>query len=265
MPIWQYADRADELLNKALHKQCLFCKSTLTELNSPKVKSKPTSEEGWHHDESAMVLVCPLCGWWHVTKSVSDYPIGGVLQQGGYATFGAVSCLKTLDLADLATPINDVRSYLLAKYESRYTVHPRLFEETVASVLKDIGFIAEITAYSNDGGIDVILSDNHLRIGVQVKRYRSAIKVEQIRSLAGALVLGGLTKGIFVTTSDFQSGADKTVRNFRKAGYAIELMDSQRFYEALKLAQRPMYKSFSEFVREHPLNDLTEISRTVAF
>jgi restriction system protein len=74
--------------------------------------------------------------------------------------------------------------------------------------LLDHGYDAVATSYSGDYGIDAVLKrSDGLEIGVQVKRYRSSIVVEQIRSFFGALVLGGYTRGIFVTTSKFQRGA----------------------------------------------------------
>jgi restriction system protein len=54
-----------------------------------------------------------------------------------------------------------------------------MFEETVASVFRSLGYDATVTAYSGDGGIDVILHKGEERIGVQVKRYRNSISVEQ--------------------------------------------------------------------------------------
>lgn len=83
----------------------------------------------------------------------------------------------------------------------------------------------------------MILESAGVEIGVQVKRYRNRIKVEQIRALAGALVLRGLTKGVFVTTSDFQRGVDTTTRRYAARGIGIELLNSERFYDALRLGQ----------------------------
>jgi restriction system protein len=106
-----------------------------------------------------------------------------------------------------------------------------------------MGYNVRVTAYSGDDGIDVILDGpGNDVIGVQVKRYKGSIEVEQIRAFTGALVLGGLTKGIFVTTSRFQAGAVGTVDRLSRRGYRIELMDADRFYDALKIAQRARYE-----------------------
>lgn len=68
---------------------------------------------------------------------------------------------------------------------------------------------AYATAYSNDGGIDVVLEHEGKKHGVQVKRYKNKISVGEIRAFAGALLLNGLPSGIFVTTSDYQRGCYK--------------------------------------------------------
>ncbi len=126
---------------------------------------------------------------------------------------GAIGCLKELDLTDVSVPLDDVRQYLLAKKDSVYEAHPKLFEDVVCSVFKDFGWDARVTAYSGDDGIDVVL-DGHAdnTVGVQVKRYKkqNKIEAEQIRSLAGALVVNGHTRGVFVTTSSFRKGAWQT-------------------------------------------------------
>jgi len=162
-------------------------------------------------------------------------------------TYGAVGSLRELDLRDQSIPIAEIRAYLAAKYDARFAIDPWKFEEVVASVYQDLGYNARVTARSGDDGIDVILDgpDDSV-IGIQVKRYSGRISVEQIRSLAGALLLNGITRGVFVTTSTFQSGAHTTVERFCLQGMPIELVDAERFYDALGLAQRTRYKSISD-------------------
>ena len=66
---------------------------------------------------------------------------------------------------------------------------------------------------------------------------------------AGALVLHGMTAGIYVTTSRFRRGARATVKALAVRGYRTELTDADHFYAALKLVQRKAYESFAEFPR----------------
>ena len=131
-------------------------------------------------------------------------------------------------------------------------MHPRLFELVVASVFREIGYVASATAYSNDGGIDVVLEKGDSTIGVQVKRYADRIEAEQIRSLAGALILANHTEGIFVTTSSFRSGAKSTAKRFTSKGYPIKLVDGERFLTQLGIQEiRRMTKAkMIEYIEE---------------
>jgi restriction system protein len=241
MDIWKYDDIASIVSASAIYSStCIFCKANITILPA-------TYEEEENGDEcGTQVGVCQVCGWWKVLK---DYASGIRFENDvvdGYERIlqrrGAIGSLKELDLTDISQPIEVVRKYLAAKYDDRFILHPRLLEETVGSVFGDIGFIARVTAYTGDNGIDVILDGpNGNAIGVQVKRYKNAISVEQIRSFAGALMLGGYSKGIFVTTSDFQSGANKTANLAAIRGIPIALVNAKQFYDALGLAQRKKY------------------------
>lgn len=152
---------------------------------------------------------------------------------------GAASSLRELDLLDDDVATEEVRSFITAKFEARFEMTPAMFEEVVASVYRSFGYQTVVTGRSGDGGIDIVLDGpGDRRVGVQVKRYRNSIEVEQIRAFAGALMLRGLTRGIFVTTSMFQSGVSSEARLATARGYPIELIDAPRFYDALKLAQR---------------------------
>ncbi len=117
----------------------------------------------------------------------------------------------------------------------------------MASVLRANGYIARVTAYSRDGGIDIVLDgpDDEV-VGVQVKRWKNSIKVNQIDALAGAIVLRRMDAGIFVTTSRFQSGCNDYTKKFASLGYPIELINGRRFFEALKIVQRDFYDSENE-------------------
>jgi hypothetical protein len=124
-----------------------------------------------------------------------------------------------------------------------------------------VGYDVVVTGYSDDGGIDIILTTSGQEIGVQVKRYRSTIKVDKIRELAGALVLRGMTKGIFVTTSDFQRGGTGVVKQLASRGFAVQLLNADAFYEALRLSQRSIYANVEDFLAQHDLRKLHYVDR----
>jgi restriction system protein len=244
MSIWSYNETAAQPEDVWQKPNCPFCQQRLELLRS---ESGATITARIFEQ----VAVCPACGWWRVEEGIFDEGDVPYAPFVSFALRGAAASLRELDLTDVRTPMEEVRAYLLAKYEARFQVHPRLMEETVASVFGSLGYSVRVTGRSGDDGIDVVLERTGEQIGVQVKRYRKSIEVEQIRSLAGALLLAGLTKGIFVTTSTFQRGALSTADRFVQRGYRIELLDGDGFYSALRLTQREMYSSREQFRAAH--------------
>jgi restriction system protein len=143
----------------------------------------------------------------------------------------------------------EARRYLLNRWsEARHTISPALMEEVVVSVLRSMGYEARATGRSGDGGIDAVLESSTDAVAVQVKRTRRSIEVEQLRAFVGALVIGGRTRGVFVTTSQFRSGVPAAAKALDGTGYAVELVDGERFLAALDLAQRQMYASQEELL-----------------
>lgn len=222
---------------------CIFCQTPLIQLHERRDEGKypPSVGCGWSAVE--IVKSCPRCGWWTVNET--NFSNTGELYQELRGAFGH---LRALDLSDISSPIEEVKAFLLAKSDHRFGMNPRLFEETVASVFRALGYSVDVTSYHSDGGIDAILAGPAgERIGVQVKRYRNSIEVEQIRAFTGALLIGDFTKGVFVTTSTFQSGAGKSAAASAARGIPIELVDWKRFYESLKIGTRAPYSSFEDW------------------
>lgn len=242
MSIWAFDQRSREPEHfNWWEDSCAFCKTPLAVLESDVVGGA----SAFSGSMIARVSACNQCGWWRAHRSTTSY--FGVHRISRTIDYGAAASLREFDLTDISAPIDEVRDYLMAKFESRSMIHPRLFEETVGSVFADLGWKPQVTSYSADDGIDVFLEKDGEVVGVQVKRYENAIKVEQVRSLAGALLLNGLTRGIFVTTSSFQRGVESAVRRYKSKGYKIELMDAQGLLDALQVAQRNKYQSGRDF------------------
>jgi len=230
--MWDYAEAGRLFTMRCVTSdKCIFCRSEMLRLPSQKFETA---------DKALLVQVslCPCCGWW------SAYRVhqGEIARTAGVAEghSGTIGCLKELDLTDVSLPLKEVRQYLAARPGSIHDLHPRQFEEVVCSIFGDLGWQARVTAYSGDDGIDVILDgqEGHT-VGVQVKRYReeNRIEAEQIRSLAGALLFGDHTAGVFITTSGFRRGARRTADGFAQIGLPIKLVDARRFLEALGVAQ----------------------------
>lgn len=97
------------------------------------------------------------------------------------------------------------------------TVDPYFFEKIVVDLLEAMGYSgengeAQITKRSHDGGIDGLINHDPLgtnTVYIQAKRYAKDNKIgaKEIQSFYGALAGIRADRGVFITTSDFTSGA----------------------------------------------------------
>lgn len=257
LTIWLYPDvsRNPATYWHTGRHHCAFCNdSPLLDIDHGRVRRA----ELWTPDYCNNIYICSYCGWWIAEKeqwSVEPHMNARII-------YGAAGSLRELDLTDQSIPIDDIQSFLMAKYASRNSINPHVLEKTVAGVFSGLGYATRVTAYSADGGIDVILENGAETIGVQVKRYKNKIKVEQIRAFAGALILHGITNGIFITTSDFQRGARKAVSDLETKGYKIELCNSTQFYDAMKLSRRHNSEAVAaELDKNRIMANLIEVER----
>jgi restriction system protein len=108
---------------------------------------------------------------------------------------------------------------LLAQIKNRT---PGFFEQLVLDLLVKMGYggnredAAMVTKISHDGGIDGIIKEDRLgldMIYIQAKRWENTVQKPEIQKFRGALSERGATKGIFITTSDFSSGAKESAQN----------------------------------------------------
>lgn len=240
-------DRAvDAILSQQNH-HCLYCRSAL----SVHTNRSPEFAD-WKYNISellydGLLLTCGSCGWW-VNVRFGDYVSSGSRFWHSKSLEICQSTLLDLDLSDISISTEDVRAYLSLKFDNRFSMSPRLFEETVASVFRNVGYDTEVTQYSRDGGVDIILSrGSSERIGVQVKRYRSKILVSQIREFIGALVVSGYTHGVFVTTSSFTKGAVQSVSAAQSKGLYIDLVGDSEFLSMLNIGKTKVYESYSDW------------------
>lgn len=257
MAIWRYLTSAREP-EYVWNDGCPFCKSSLNRIHHEVMDTRKTRLSFSNHSTTvAGVWICHLCGWWRATEhQESETTRPDIMIR---STRGACASLCDLSLTDVQQPVQEVHRFLTARYDLRHIVHPRMFEETVASVFRSLGYEATVTAYSGDDGVDVILQKDAEKIGVQVKRHRNSISVEQIRSLAGAMVVNDVTKGVFVTTSRFERGSARTVDLLRVRGYPIELIDAPRFFDMLNLTQIDAPESLEQIDIQRCLSSMKTI------
>lgn len=87
------------------------------------------------------------------------------------------------------------------------------FEHVIKSLLMEMGFDAELTEVTGDGGIDIIARLDKPFVGgrylFQCKRYSDGnlVGAPEVRDFYGAVMADRAMKGIFITTSDFTSQA----------------------------------------------------------
>jgi len=247
--IWEYKDIvANDILISYRYNEiyfCPYCRCKLLHFDGEKFSGGSLGADlsGNYEDRGKRLQVCQKCGWWVITIK-SGYAYGSY--EGSLNVKRGCGCLKNLDKKSInRIPIYELRKYLIANYESKNLMNGRRFEEVVTAIFKDFNYNVVLTEYSGDKGIDIILIEDEkgINTGIQVKRYKNKIEAEQIRSFAGALVLNKMTKGIYVTTSNYRKGAEQTAKDYGEFDMEINLINSDKVYDNLKLSQRKVYSS----------------------
>lgn len=124
-----------------------------------------------------------------------------------------------------------VKDDLLEKLKS---IDPFYFEKVILILLKKMGYGDFVeTAKTGDGGIDGIINEDKLgldKIYIQAKRYgENKVREKDIRNFIGAMS-GDTQKGVFVTTSSFDSGAIKKAND---AHHTIILIDGSKLVDLM--------------------------------
>ncbi len=124
-----------------------------------------------------------------------------------------------------------VKADLLEKLKS---IDPYFFEKVILILLKRMGYGDFIeTSKTGDGGIDGIINEDKLgldKIYIQAKRYGdNKVREKDIRNFIGAMS-GDTTKGVFVTTSDFDQGAIKKAHD---AHHTIILVNGKKLVDLM--------------------------------
>lgn len=125
----------------------------------------------------------------------------------------------------------EIKNELLEKLK---TIDPYYFEKVILILLKKMGYGDFIeTAKSSDGGIDGIINEDKLgldKIYIQAKRFtENKVREKDIRNFIGAMS-GDTNKGVFVTTSLFDKGAEEKAKN---AHHKIILIDGNKLVDLM--------------------------------
>ncbi|MFZ3454212.1 restriction endonuclease [Arthrobacter sp. 7Tela_A1] len=122
-------------------------------------------------------------------------------------------------------------------YRNLLELSPDAFEHLIPPVVRALGYGTDRednlkpTQRSGDKGVDGIVWQDALgfdRVYLQAKRYSEGNNVgaPEVQAFSGALGQFRATKGIFITTSSFTSGARAVARD--TAHYTLILIDGQR-------------------------------------
>ena len=116
---------------------------------------------------------------------------------------------------------------------------PFKFEQLVVDLLFAMGYggsreeAAQVTKKSGDEGIDGIINEDRLGLDViyvQAKRWQNTVGREQIQNFVGALVGKHATKGVFITTGDFNRNATEYARSVQ---HKVILIDGLRLADLM--------------------------------
>ena len=113
---------------------------------------------------------------------------------------------------------------------------PFAFEHLIKRLLEEMGYQnVEVTAPSNDGGVDVVgeieVGITSVREVVQAKRHRRAIPRKDLDAMRGSLYRFNAVRGTIVTTSRFAKGTQEAA--FETGAAPITLIDGDKLVDLL--------------------------------
>ncbi|WP_226672087.1 restriction endonuclease [Rossellomorea aquimaris] len=122
-----------------------------------------------------------------------------------------------------------------SEYEKLIKMRPAEFEKFVADLFTALGYEAELTPLTGDGGKDIILRKNNTMAIVECKRYNEKNKVSRpdIQKFHSALIDTNANEGFFVTTSYFTEPAMKYT-----VDKPIKLININRLMEMIEDVKR---------------------------
>lgn len=110
------------------------------------------------------------------------------------------------------------------------------FERLIYNLFVKLGFRAQITKASGDGGVDIVANYEGLLFKglylIQCKRWKGKVGEPELRDLYGTVISENALKGILITTSSFSRQAEEFSR-----GKNLELIDGSKLSELLRAAE----------------------------
>jgi restriction system protein len=181
--------------------------------------------------------------WWAGIPAIAATYVSVYLGAGlseylrpGRVTYALILSSLVLVAAALGQVMKSRRRGLRRKATSMAAIRElswRRFEELVAEVFRQEGYVVEPTAPGVDGGVDLILRRDGETTFVQCKAWRAKqVGVERVRELYGVVAAEGADVGIVVTTGTFSQPA----REFAE-GRRIRLVSGQQLYSMINKAR----------------------------
>ena len=174
-------------------------------------------------------MASPQRGVWVIT----DQGRGRLAGNGADEAVTVQQVSRAVNLVDIHDKYEvQIRSNLLDKLHS---LTPAQFEKFSKGLLEAYGFVKmSVTQVNNDGGID---GDGLLKIGlarmavaVQCKRWAGNVPRSEIDKFRGA-IQGTFEQGVFLTTSDFTSGAKEA--SIKKGAVPIILLNGESIVDLM--------------------------------
>lgn len=106
------------------------------------------------------------------------------------------------------------------------------FEKEIATLYNKLGYTATVTPGSGDGGIDIILNKDNLKIAVQCKHHARPVGPESVRALQGVVAAQGYDSGVFVSLNGFTTTVPYEIRESKILIELITLKDILQMVEA---------------------------------
>jgi HJR/Mrr/RecB family endonuclease len=176
--------------------------------------------------------------WIVVWPALIATKVGGLAP--GWMPLWLILVLATLNMLVLAGPVvYSERVASRGELRRRFgrvrtlaemlALEPVEFENWVAMLFQLIGYKVKNTQEVADHGIDLLVTDGHVRYGlVQCKRYRGTVGEPVVRDLYGTLTHENADFGWLVTTG----GISRQARTWALAGgKPLELWDGQKLVE----------------------------------
>ncbi len=226
--------------------RCIYCHSRLVCTDEPQQAAKP--EKGDHFlltttFTNATSFACRNCGWWLLRLiHGADYPDGSdrncKIHEG---------IIQDFEVSASFLPVFQLRKQLVERGASLCDMNPTALEALIGAVLRD-HFQCEVEHVGGpgDNGVDLllVLRGNQKPCFVQVKRRCNPQKAEPvsvIREFVGTMIVGGVNRGIVVSTAyNFSKSAKMTAEQARqRCGIEVSLYNQSKIRELLSLTEPP--------------------------